>query len=85
MVTYNGACGTLVALEYLDGTRSEDLRLTYDDVLGGRVLPEIPVALVHFESIAHKDKHDPDADTCDREIGGNFELVFPEDSAIKAS
>ena len=81
--TYNGASGTLVALEYLQGTRSEDLRLTYDQVLTGRVLPEIPVALVQFDSVDHKDKNDPDAHSCDMEIGGNVVPVFPEVTTIK--
>jgi len=80
--TYNGASGTLVALEYLQGTRSEDLRLTYDDILARRVLPEIPVALVQFDSVDHKDKHDPDAHSCDREIGGNVVPVFPDETTI---
>ena len=83
--TYNGASGTLVALEYLQGTPSEDLRLTYDDVLAGRVLPEIPVALVQFDSVDHKDKNDPDAHSCDMEIGGNVVPVFPEVTTIKVN
>ena len=76
--TYNGACGTLVALEYLEGTQSEELRLAYHDVLDGRRLPAIPVALVQFDSIDHKDKDDNEAHTCDGSIGKNVVPIFPD-------
>ena len=80
--TYNGACGTLVALEYPDGTRTEDLRLTYHDVLDGKPVPEPPVALVRFDSIAHKGKDDEDAYSCDMELGSNVVPIFPEEVEI---
>ena len=62
--------------------------MTYDDVLGGRgrpprVLPEIPVALVQFDSVDHKDKNDPDAYSCDSNIGGNVVPIFAGECTIK--
>ena len=80
--TYNGATGTLVALEYPDGTRTEDLRLTFDDVLAGKRVPEPPVALVRFDSIDHKGKDDEDARSCDPRLGGNVVPIFPEEVEI---
>ena len=75
---YNGACGTVVALEYPVGTLSQSLQLTYEQVLAGRTTP-VPIALVQFDSIDHKDKNDPEAYTCDERIPGkNVVPIVPQ-------
>jgi ATP-dependent DNA helicase PIF1 len=80
--TYNGASGTLVALEYDSNVCDEQLRLSYDQVVRGDPVPPIPVALVRFDSIDHKAPNDPSAHTCDENIGGNVVPVFPITSTI---
>ena len=52
--TYNGACATLVVLEYPEGTHSEYLRRTHAQVVNGRT-PPVPVALMRFDSIDQLD------------------------------
>jgi hypothetical protein len=80
--TYNGASGTLVALEYETNITDQALRLTYDQVLRGDPVPPIPIALVRFDSMDHKNPDDPHAHTCDENLGGNVVPVFPEDHTI---
>jgi hypothetical protein len=82
--TYNGASGTLVALEYDSTVRDDALRLSYGQVVtGGVAVPPIPVALVRFDSIDHKAPNDPNAHTCDASLGRNVVPVFPIISTIK--
>jgi len=60
------------------------LRLSYGQVVAGRVaVPPIPVALVCFDSIDHKAPNDPNAHTCDENLGGNVVPVFPIISTIE--
>ena len=80
--TYNGACGTLVALEYPEGTQSEDLRRSHAQVVNGST-PPVPIALVRFDSIDHKDVNDPEAHTCDDSLGANVVPVLPEMVTVK--
>ena len=82
--TYNGACGTLVALEYPAGTRSEDLRMTHAQVVAGAA-PPVPVALVRFDSIDHMGVDHPEAHTCDESLGANVVPVLPEMVTVKVN
>jgi DNA replication protein DnaC len=79
---YNGASGTLVALEYPEETRSEQLHLTYDEVVGGLTTP-VPIALVQFDSIDHKDKNDQTAYSCDETLPGrNIVPIIPQEVTV---
>ena len=80
--TYNGVCGTLVALEYPEGTHSEDMRRTHTQVMNGRT-PPVPAALVRFDSIDHKGIDHPEAHTCDEALGGYVVPILPEIVTVK--
>ena len=79
--TYNGVCGTLVALEYPEGTHSEDMRRTHTQVMNGRT-PPVPAALVRFDSIDHKGIDHPEAHTCDEALGANVVPPVPINCAL---
>ena len=79
--TYNGACGTLVVLEYPEGTHSEYLRRTHAQVVNGRT-PPVPVALMRFDSIDHKGIDHPEAHTCDEALGANVVPPVPINCAL---